>query len=530
MKKQDLKKMVKVKDMVKTNQGGMAHKISKLEFFKRFLFIGSNENYYVSGEKNTKVVFKGMQKLLDEGAGPDMISLMVDISSKGTAPSLEPMLCSLAYIMQRGDTNSKSLARQNFSSIIRTGSHLMSLVDYLKMFGGISSSQKKTIASWYKDKSADNIAYQALKYRNRSGWTHKDILRQIHVNPKELQEGTDEVISWIVKGWSEIGPDVPEKPELAKIWAYEKAKNADVNELIRLIEKFNLSWEMIPNEHLKDANVLRTLAKNMPMNATIRYLNRFTVAGLTDDREFNNMICSRLRDETQVMKSRIHPLNVYVSLRTYSEGVGQNLKWSPDRKIVSALEDCMEMSFKALQPTGKKIAVGLDVSASMGGKIEKVTAYEAEAFMSKGFVSADGPKNIDSFMFSTTLTPYDSSNYRKPVSSIVDDFRKQNFGGTLPQLVLQKATKDKTFYDSFVFYTDNEVGGIGRWNSPTNVTVWEAFKEYRTKVNPKAKLVVHAFALNKFNIGDENDPSVLCICGLDSSAPAITQSFISDEF
>lgn len=528
MKKEVLKNLTSKKKLVKSHQGGLVHKVDKLEFFKRFLFVGSESNYYQAGEKLTKKVYSGMDKLLKEGSGVDMVLLLTDVSSKGLAPSLEPTLCSLAYLMQKGDNKTKQAARENFNSIIRTGSHLMSLVDYLKMFGAISSSQKKTIASWYQSKTADNLAYQATKYRNRSGWTHKDILRQVHINPSRFEnEESKNVLQWMVKGWEGELSEVPEMPALAKIWAYERAKDADASELVNLIKDYNLSWEMIPNTSLKDKSVLRQLAQNMPMTATIRYLNRFTIAGLTDEKEFNKMICERLRNKEQIEKARIHPLNVYVSLRTYQSGSGQNLSWTPDRKVVSALEDCMEESFKTLKPTGKKIALGLDVSASMGTRIDKVTAYEAEAFMSKGFVTAEGTKNVDTTMFSNTLKNYASSNYRKPVSDIVEDFRKQTFGGTYPQLVLKEATKNKAFYDAFVFYTDNEVGGP--YNRSAGET-WEAFEEYRKAVNPNAKMVVHAFALNRFSIGDPNDPGVLCIAGLDSSAPSLTQAFIAGEF
>ncbi len=39
---------------------------------------------------------------------------------------------------------------------------------------------KTAIANWYNTKSVDDVAYQAVKYREREGYSHKRLLQTAH--------------------------------------------------------------------------------------------------------------------------------------------------------------------------------------------------------------------------------------------------------------------------------------------------------------------------------------------------------------
>ena len=52
--------------------------------------------------------------------------------------------------------------------------------------------------SWYTAKDADSVAYQAVKYRQREGWSHRDLLRLAH--PRTDVPELKDTFDWIVRG------------------------------------------------------------------------------------------------------------------------------------------------------------------------------------------------------------------------------------------------------------------------------------------------------------------------------------------
>lgn len=501
---------------VTTNQGGTAHTVNDLEFFRRFLFTGSSSNFYETGTQITKDVFNNLFKLINDGHGMPMVNTIHEVTSKGLAPTMEYSLAALACIMQKGDVPTKSYIRSLFNEIVKTGSHLLSLVDYLKMFGSISSSQKKTICKWYEEKTPGQLEYQLLKYRNRSGWTHRDVMRQVHFN----KESVNDIIRWAVRS------DAPNDDRKLIHAFIDIQKNQDIDNIVKHINEFGMTWEMIPTAALTDERVLRALSMTMPMTASMRYLNRFTIAGLTNDRDWVQMMCNRLSNEHNVQRAKIHPLNAFVSMKTYADGRGVygSNTWAPHRDITHAMNTMIDSSFKFVEKTNKKICIGLDVSGSMQSRIsgKPVSSLEAAYLMVKGFLRGEGNQNVDVFGFSNHLLKFDSATIDHSSYNDLSLIDRLPFGGTNPNLLIDYATEKGHHYDAFVFYTDNETGNP--------VSVMESLREYRRKVNPNVKMIIHAFAMNHFSLGDGNDKNILNIAGLDASGPAITQSFIRGDF
>jgi hypothetical protein len=131
----------------------------------------------------------------------------------------------------------------------------------------------------------------------------------------------------------------------------------------------------------------------MPYNATIRFLNRLTVAGLFDRAQYPlapqllKMLTSFLVDPVAIGKSRIHPMAIFTALATYQSGGGArgSLTWSPNRHVTRALEDAIRVSFQNCRPHGKIVAHLIDASGSMtwdeSCSIPGVVAREVAAFM-----------------------------------------------------------------------------------------------------------------------------------------------------
>ena len=73
-----------------------------------------------------------------------------------------------------------ALALAALPRVARTGTHLFQFATYVEQFRGWGRGLRRAVAGWYTEKEAGALAYQAVKYRQRDGWTHRDLLRLAH--------------------------------------------------------------------------------------------------------------------------------------------------------------------------------------------------------------------------------------------------------------------------------------------------------------------------------------------------------------
>src|SRR5436190_730972 len=68
---------------------------------------------------------------------------------------------------------------------------------------------RAAIAGWYNAMPAEKLAYQAVKYQNRDGWCHRDLLRLAH--PKPADSDHLALYKWVTQGLDEslAGPTSP---------------------------------------------------------------------------------------------------------------------------------------------------------------------------------------------------------------------------------------------------------------------------------------------------------------------------------
>ena len=60
---------------------------------------------------------------------------------------------------------------------------------FVEGFRGWGRSLRRAVGAWYAARSPDVLAYQAVKYRQREGVTHRDVLRLAHP-AKQVSAGT----------------------------------------------------------------------------------------------------------------------------------------------------------------------------------------------------------------------------------------------------------------------------------------------------------------------------------------------------
>lgn len=506
-------------DMTRNNAGGYVFKTGDMEQFKRFLILGSaTGTYYQNAEsltdQNTDVI---LNLFRDKVKGPEAVAELQRVSVEGLAPKLSPTLYALALAFT-GCRTTKRAAKHCFNTVVRTHSHLMEFVSYANELRGWGRTLREAVAEWYESKSADDLTYQLLKYRNRNSWTTADILRMAH--PKPVTDDHNKLFGWAVGKKDEAVNKMMEYHLLAKEMPEIRTK-LQIQQAVRYIQDGNLSREMIPNTWLNSKYVWEALLEKMPLTAMIRNLGKMTNVGLIAPySEATKKVIARLKDVQYLKKSRIHPFNVLVAMDTYAKGRGVkgSLEWSPSQQVVNAMDKAFYASFDNIEPSGKNLLLALDVSGSMDwGTIAGTHITPMKAAATMALATAKVEENYHIVGFSHRLVDVPISPEMR-LDTVIKTMEKIPMGGTNCALPMKEALSKRWNVDTFHVYTDDET-----WIPDIHPKV--ALDQYRNKVNPDARSAVIAFTSTGFSIADPKDPGMMDFVGFDSSAPKVLADF-----
>ena len=506
------------KKQIKNNAGGYVFEIKPMERVKRFLILGSEGGtYYVNEKKLTRDNALTVEQCIKTD-GLKVVQLVCDISKGGRAPSNDPALFVLAMCSSLGDEKTRQAAFKALPEVARIGTHLFHFIEYRELFGGWGRGTRRAVANWYLQKKPDTLAYQLLKYQQRDGWSHRDLLRLAH--PKADNELHNAMFK------RTVGKDTPINT-LPKIYegidAIASAGN-DTKKITFLIHEYNLSREMIPTESLASVEIWEALLHKMPMGAMIRNLATMTRLGLLKPMgDATKNVCARLTDAAGLKKARIHPLKLLSALKTYESGKGirGSHTWKPITKIIDALDEAFYLSFGNVEATGKRMLLALDVSSSMGWSnlagVTGVTPAVGSAAMA--LITARVESDYEIMAFAGSLKSLNISP-RMRLDDVLKKTQGVSFGSTDCSLPFNWARENKIDIDAFFVYTDNETWA-GRSNHPS-----QALNEYREKRGIDAKSVVIGMTSTQCSIADPNDPGMLDICGFDTATPNVMSEFI----
>ncbi len=199
--------------------------------------------------------------------------------------------------------------------------------------------------------------------------------------------------------------------------------------------------------------------------------------------------------------------------------------------MVDALDAMVYQAFDFVEPTHQAYYLGVDVSGSMrsglsgiplmtcaqGAAVMAMTIARIEAkHIIKGFTSTEGYRSGTSLMSDLQITA------NTTLAESFSEVYQNNFGWTDCALPVLDALKRQIFVDVFVVITDNET-----WAGEIHPS--QALQEYRSRINPGAKMIVIGMTSTGFSIADPADPLSLDVVGFDTSTPSIIAEFCREE-
>jgi len=531
-------------DQVRNAAGGYVFRVNKMAQLRRFLCLGTEGGTYYISEKKLSA---DNAKFLDEMLWKNHVAVIdeiVNVSDSGIALKNDPAIFALALAAVHSKAEARSYALSKLDKVCRIGTHLFTFCQYVKDMKkgtGWGRGMRTALSRWYNSKDASSLAYQVCKYGSRAvegelPWSHRDILRKAHIVPIDSQH--DVIFNYAVRKPTidYFRPGMETDSATRYIYGHELIKDcSDPASAVEIIAKYNLARESIPTGLLNTKEVYDELVKNMPYTATMRNLGNMTKLGTLmpkhyarvmkiGEKDALDVVVSRLTDPAEIQKARVHPMSILAALNTYGTGRGfrGNGEWTPVTAICNALEQAFYASFDYVQPTGKNILLGIDMSGSMGGPVAglpNISTTQAAAVMAMAIARREPNHYIIGF----DTGPFDKLGItaQDKLDSVV---RKIAPHGRTDCAVPIKWAIDKRYdIDAFVILTDNET-----WSS--NQHPFEALKQYRKTMNkPDAKLIVVAMTATGYTISDTHDDRCLDVAGFDASVPAVINMFIRGE-
>jgi 60 kDa SS-A/Ro ribonucleoprotein len=527
---------------VPNSAGGFAWAVDEWTRLRRFLILGSEGgSYYASEWTLTRENAQALERCIGED-GLRAVAEIVRVSNEGRAPKNDPAIFALAMAAGLGDEPTRKAALDALPQVCRTGTHLFQFATFVEGFRGWGRSLRRAVGRWYAAQPVESLAYQAVKYRQREGVTHRDLLRLAHPgkrvsagNPTlEVSAEHARLFEWVVRGGETDGlPRVVE--------GFVRAQAASTpSETAALVRELGLPREAVQTEHLTSAEVWKALLEDMPMTATIRNLATMTRVGvLAPGSEGTAKVLTQLGDGERIRRARVHPIALLAALRTYASGRGARGRgeWSPVREVVDALDAAFYTAFGNVEPAGTRLLLALDVSGSMesgrvagipgltprdaSAALALVTAATEPHYETVGFfVGRRGWKSRTTSQWGfgeQGLTPLAISP-RQRLDDVVKTVSGLPFGGTDCALPMLYARAQEREVDTFVIYTDSET-----WAGDVHPV--QALRDYRRASGIDARLVVVGMVSNGFTIAAPDDPGMLDVVGFDTATPQLISDF-----
>jgi hypothetical protein len=126
-----------------------------------------------------------------------LVDMTVEVSVEGRAPKQEPtMIAICSAIVFAHNNEQKAYALEAAKKCIRIPTHLFMFVGYIKSLSqnkavkgnGFGRGVRNLLCDYYYSRGGRELARLCTKYANREGWTHKDLICLIHLDPRKLKD------------------------------------------------------------------------------------------------------------------------------------------------------------------------------------------------------------------------------------------------------------------------------------------------------------------------------------------------------
>lgn len=505
---------------VKNAAGGYTFGADEWTRARRFLTLGTEGGtYYAAPRKITADNMENVRACI-QADGPSFVLMVRGVSEMGLALKNDPAILALAAATVWGDGPTREAAFEAVHAVCRTGTHIFQFAEAREaLMGGWGRGMRDAVGGWYLNQSVDDLVFQVLKYRQREGWSHRDLLRLAHPEPESEERAL--VFDAVCRpdGWEAVA----RFNELAELYLDLQSADTEARVVSLIRGRRGVPRELVPTRWLKDPGVWSALLDGMPLTAMIRNLGNMSKAGILGPfSEDSKHVINALTDSDRIQRARVHPFRILYALKTYSSGRGArgSGSWPVNEKIVDALDDAFHGSFRFVQPSGKCVVLALDVSASMGWSAAGGVMTCAEAAAAMAMATARVEREYAVVGFCDVVKDL-GIGARDSLRDVVRKTSDMTFGATDASAAVRWAEAAAPGADALAFYTDNET-----WYGHEHTSV--ALGRLRRRSGKPVKAAAVAFTATRNSIVDERDPLCMNFVGMDASLPDALSVFMAE--
>ena len=410
-----------------------------------------------------------------------------------SAPSNEGALFALALACAAADEDTRRRALAAVPRVARSATDLLAFAAFADGLRGWGRGLRRGVARWFTEPAADVLAGQAVALPRRDGWTLRDLLRLTH--PVSPDADHRALFDWIAH------PD--DRTAIAKaaemfpvIEGFHRLRETTSDgEGADLISRFGLPAGAVPAARLTSPQVWAALLAAMSPAKMVRNLAQLDASGvLTAGSEAAAAVVTLLGGNAQAGPAfgeleRAHPFDLLAAREALASGGG-----APTGAIVDALDQAFLEAMDDAAPSGLRLLVAVDTSASMGRQRagnSGLTAAEAAAALAMLYGRTEPAVQVVGF---DTLVhhpaPFRLQRFDEVVAALAPGsngaaFANRSRGSGLAAPI-EYARQHQLVFDGIVIVTDQ--------SPPGDAHPFQAFGDYRERVNPKAKLAVLALS------------------------------------
>ena len=201
---------------VKNSAQGFVFQANAINRLKRYLVLGSESGtYYADGRELGKQNVSSLLALLKEGRGKEAVEVIREYSVEGRCAKQNTIVYCLALCARYHDGNhsanyvaTRKEAYKILPDVCRIPTDLFHFVQYCEDISkgiddktGWGRAHRKAIRKWYLEKSGRRLAFLVTKYKQRDGWSHKDLIKLCHPRVGTEYPSQGIVFKHIIKGF-----------------------------------------------------------------------------------------------------------------------------------------------------------------------------------------------------------------------------------------------------------------------------------------------------------------------------------------
>ena len=509
---------------VMNEAGGYVYPVDDAVRMHRFLIMGSeNGSHYTDEHSLTKDMADATQRHI-AADGIAAVDHIVDVAKNRRAPRVSPILFALALAASSDSKDTRTAALHALPTVAGTASQLEEFATYVNPMRGWGRSLRSAIERWYTEREAEEVALQAVKFRTRVGWSHRDLLRKAH--PK-VEKGSD---LWHIFDWITQGNAPPERAPFRIIHAYLEAQACeDVKRVAQLVTNDRLPREAVPTVMLQHDEIWQALGPQMPPLAFVRNLPALTAHNAIRPMEAAwaverlRRMRSHTREDGSVRPAPVHPFHILLASMVYRMGqsIKGDSKWTPVPQVSAALDEAFEQSFSAAPATEQRVYLAIDTSGSMGSHALNGIAGFTARMAASAVTMVIARREPNHFIVACSDRMEDLHVTTR--DSLFDTMQKTSalpYQRTDMALPILHAAQNRIPVDVFIIATDGQTYA-------GNVHPKEALRQYRQKMGIPAKAVQLAFVTNKYSIFDPRDAGTMDLVGFDAAMPLLLHDFMT---